>query len=112
MVRTGGSRHLRRDISPPCIECGAVAGELHAHTISEFNPFGEAIIRDGDDHGNVGVKCAFDQKSKTLAVALALAESVDNQEVSTPVQRLGDPGAYVLEPSDIKPAAGGGRVEI
>ena len=71
----------RRDALPPRIQRVAVAAELDAHAAGKLDPVGETVCRDGDHHGNVGIERALDQIGKALALALALAEAVDDHEV-------------------------------
>src|SRR5262249_38980400 len=82
-----------RHVAPPRLQRATFAGELHAHAAGIFDPFGEALLRDRDDDGNVGTQCALDQEGEPLAVALALAEAVDDQKVGASLQRIGDPRA-------------------
>lgn len=58
------------------------------------------------------MECTFDQIAQTFAVAFALAKSIDDQKIGSGIERVGDPGACVLQPADIQPAAAGIGVEI
>src|SRR5215472_4721840 len=91
----------QRYIVPPRLERSALAGELHAHAAGIFDPFVEALLRDSDDDGNVGAESALDQEGKPLAVALALAEAVDDQKVGAGIERLANPRTDVLQPAHI-----------
>ena len=68
---------------PPCLERGAVAVQLDAHTVGELDPVLKMLARYRDHHRNVGAERAFDQVGETLAVALPLSEAVDDEEVAS-----------------------------
>src|SRR5665213_370425 len=98
-----------RHRAPPGFQRLAAAGKLHAHAIGEFDPIGEAGARDRDHHGNIGTQRPFDHAKQSLAVALALAEPVDDHEVRARLHRAGYPWCRVLQPVEVKLAAASRR---
>jgi hypothetical protein len=94
------------------VTCSSAPGrgacrETLRHHAGEADPVGEAVARYGDDHGNVRVERTLDRKAQAFAVALPLAEAIDDKEIGAACERVGDAGARCLKPRQIELAAGG-----
>src|SRR5262249_49884348 len=74
------------NIAPPHVERGTFAGEFCARAAREFDPVSKMVAGDRNHQGNAGIARAFDQVSEALAVALPLAEAVDDDDVGTRLQ--------------------------
>lgn len=70
------------------------------------------VLADRDHQGNVGVERASDQMGQALAIALALAEAIDDDEIGTMREGVRDPHPRILQPREIETAAARGRIEI
>ncbi len=86
--------------------------QLHAHAIGKFDPFGEAMRRHRDDHRDVARERALNQISEPLALALLLAEPVDDDEIGALVDGVGNLRARIEQLSNIELAALGTGTEI
>jgi hypothetical protein len=90
---------------PPGVKRLAIAMQLDAHAIGEFDPVGKAMARHRDHDRDIGAERAFDQIAKTLALALLAPEAVDDQQVGALIDRAGDLLAGVEQLADIEPAS-------
>src|SRR5437868_10834026 len=102
MILTHQSLGAARDFRPPAVERLAIAMQLHAHAIGKFDPFGEAMRRHRDDHRDVARERALDQISEPLALALLLAEPVDDDEIGALVDGVGYLRARIEQLSNIE----------
>src|SRR5262249_24066732 len=113
LLRTACQRAIaRRDGVPPGFQGRAIAVQLDAHAVGEFDPIGKAMAGDCDHDRNVGAERSFDQVGKALAFTLLTSESVDDDEIGTLFDRACNLAAGVKQLPDIEPATGRTGPEI
>ena len=64
--------------------------QLDAHAVDELDPVREAVAGHRDHDRDIDAQGALDQVGKTLALALLLAEAVDDDDIGALVDLLGD----------------------